>query len=257
MSTFLANTRSSAETAASALSRSQRIPTLDGWRGVAILLVLADHLQFGLFHRREYISTGGHGVAIFFVLSGYLITSKLRDEFQQRGSIDLKSFYIRRFFRLMPAAWTYLLLMGIVSFHSVVALRRDAIAACVFFYRNFTNPGPGSFLTGHFWSLSIEEQFYLFWPSMLLLLGLRRARWFAITAAMAVAAWRLHHWSTLATLTPAATFDTQFRADALFVGCAAALSLPLLSRLLRAWMIAPLLLTLGTYVRCRFDGSSR
>jgi peptidoglycan/LPS O-acetylase OafA/YrhL len=233
---------------AAATKVGNRIPTLDGWRGVAILLVLADHLQFGLLHRHELLPTGGHGVAIFFVLSGYLITSKLRDEFQHTGSLDLKSFYVRRFFRLMPAAWTYLLLIGFVSHHAASALRFDAVAACILFYRNFIDPGPGSFLTGHFWSLSIEEQFYLFWPSVLILLGFRRARYFAVTAAVAVAIWRVDHWSSLATLTSAATFGTQYRADALFVGCAAALSLPLLAKFSRAWMMSPLLLVLGLYM---------
>jgi len=58
----------------------KRIPSLDGWRGIAILLVLADHLQIGLFGREKLAPTGQHGVALFFVLSGYLITSKLLDE---------------------------------------------------------------------------------------------------------------------------------------------------------------------------------
>jgi peptidoglycan/LPS O-acetylase OafA/YrhL len=223
------------------ISAKHRIPTLDGWRGIAILLVLVSHLQWGLFHH-EIISTGIHGVAVFFVLSGYLITSKLREEYQQTGSINLKHFFIRRLFRLMPAAWTYLLAIGLMTRHGLV-LGRHTILACLLFYRNFNqliDAGPGSFITGHFWSLSIEEQFYLFWPSTLLLLGFRRVRYFCLVVAVIVAAVRLHHWSMLMTIEPAESFATQYRADALFVGCAAALSVPLLSRYVRGWMLAPL-----------------
>ncbi len=80
-----------------------RIKVLDGWRGIAILLVLFDHVQDSLLghYIRPWTRTGVHGVTIFFVLSGYLITSKLLQEQIDRG-ISLKAFYIRRFFRLMP-----------------------------------------------------------------------------------------------------------------------------------------------------------
>jgi len=88
----------------------KRIPTLDGWRGIAVLLVLADHVRFALHAEASPgVATGQHGVTIFFVLSGFLITSKLMEEKNATGSIDLRSFYVRRFFRLMPAAWAFLL----------------------------------------------------------------------------------------------------------------------------------------------------
>jgi peptidoglycan/LPS O-acetylase OafA/YrhL len=78
-----------------------RIPTLDGWRGIAILLVLFEHIGLSWFggYSQPWLLTGQHGVTIFFVLSGFLITTKLLV-----SPIDLKQFYIRRFFRLMPAA---------------------------------------------------------------------------------------------------------------------------------------------------------
>jgi len=85
-----------------------RIATLDGWRGIAILLVLFDHIQLGTFGRNLVLSVSPHGVAIFFVLSGFLITSLLRDEALNDGKISLARFYVRRFLRLMPAAWVYL-----------------------------------------------------------------------------------------------------------------------------------------------------
>src|SRR5712675_1226648 len=86
-------------------STSRRIPALDGWRGIAIALVLFDHIQFALLrhYARPWAQTGRHGVTIFFVLSGFLITTKLLED-----PTDLKRFYIRRFFRLMPVAWAFL-----------------------------------------------------------------------------------------------------------------------------------------------------
>jgi peptidoglycan/LPS O-acetylase OafA/YrhL len=195
-----------------------RISTLDGWRGVAILLVLFDHLQdsFVGHYIRPWTQTGQHGVTIFFVLSGFLITSKLLE-----GHIDLKRFYLRRLFRLMPVAWTFLgfliLLGALAGAHFVTPA---GVAACLFFYRNFAG-NVGSAVTGHFWSLSLEEQFYLVWPCVLLLAGAKRSKWIAAAGAAACAIYRCLFW---------AYYDrnnldnqSQVRADALLVGCLLAL----------------------------------
>lgn len=195
-----------------------RISTLDGWRGIAIMLVLIDHVQVSLLGRyaRPWTQTGQHGVTIFFVLSGFLITTKLIER-----PIDLKRFYVRRFFRLMPAAWVYL--SALVLFDRLSHahfVKPSELWACVFFYRNFyTLPAAGP--AGHFWSLSLEEQFYLFWPCLLLVAGSKRCRWIAAGGAVACAFYRLLFW---------AHYDlnvingqTQVRADALLVGCLLAL----------------------------------
>lgn len=185
----------------------ERIPALDGWRGIAILMVLAFH--FGPFN------IGKQGVGIFFVLSGYLITGNLLREQEQSGRIDLRSFYLRRFFRLMPCAWALLAVAALLG----LADGPD-LASCVFFYRNYL-VHPHKFTTNPFWSLSIEEQFYLVWPATLLLLGRTRARTVAIVAASGFALWRF--------LTPHSFLEeywrwTQFHADALLLGCFFALT---------------------------------
>jgi peptidoglycan/LPS O-acetylase OafA/YrhL len=197
-----------------------RIPTLDGWRGLAIALVLFDHGQHALLEHYAcfWTQTGNHGVNIFFVLSGFLITSKLME-----GPINLKRFYLRRFFRLIPVSWCYLatlLALGYATHFRIVAA--DEVWACVLFYRNFTAPTMGGF-SGHFWSLSLEEQFYLVWPCILLLAGVRRCRWIALSGAIACAFYRWLYW---------ANYDrnvlnsrTQVRADALLIGCLLALML--------------------------------
>ena len=204
----------------------KHIPTLDGWRGLAILLVLIDHMTIYVNGRPPFpwlLHLGQHGVAVFFVLSGFLITSRLLEEHQQTGRVDLRNFYARRFFRLMPAAWCYLALIGLVL---VVTHRADHlrdIVACVFFYRNYVHDG--LLLTGHFWSLSIEEQYYLVWPAVLLFTGPRRATWVAIAGALAVAAFRFTHWTYFNSVPIADSLVTQLRADALLVGCVAALTI--------------------------------
>jgi peptidoglycan/LPS O-acetylase OafA/YrhL len=158
-------------------------------------------------------------VTIFFVLSGFLITTKLLE-----GPIDLRRFYIRRFFRLMPVAWTFIVVL--LLFDRLTGLRLTTwqeIRSCLFFYRNFAGMAGGAGGAGHFWSLSLEEQFYLVWPFTLLVAGAIRSRWIAAIGAVSCAVYRWFSW---------AHYDrnllgneTQVRADAILVGCLLALLL--------------------------------
>jgi peptidoglycan/LPS O-acetylase OafA/YrhL len=201
----------------------KRIPALDGWRGIAIALVLFDHLQAALAggYWRPWMQTGQHGVTIFFVLSGFLITSKLVEG--PAGQVDFKSFYIRRFFRLMPVAWVYLAVLwlaGAISDEHWIS--GGEITSCIFFFRNFFGPGRGLY-AAHFWSLSIEEQFYLIWPCLLLFAGRHASRWFAVGGALAIAVYREMHWARYEHQW--LSFQTEVRADALLTGCLLALLL--------------------------------
>lgn len=231
----------------------KRIPTLDGWRGIAIALVLFDHFQDSLLHHymRPWTQTGQHGVTIFFVLSGFLITSKLLE-----GPIDLKRFYLRRFFRLMPAAWVFLAALLIIDHIARVHLTSPAeVFSCVFFYRNFYMPSVGG-LAGHFWSLSLEEQFYLAWPCILLFAGKVRCRWIAAAGAVTCACYRRLYW---------ANYDhdvingrSQVRADALLVGCLLALLLAdpriraAASQCSKLWALPAIAALLFGIVRCQW-----
>ena len=153
-------------------------PALDGLRGVAVALVVLFHLDLGLF-------TGGYlGVSVFFTLSGFLITSLLLERHARTGSLDLGRFYVRRIRRLVPASTATLCAIVVVSglggFVSTARSRGDLVAAAlnVFNWRELTaGRAYADLFTGdspvaHFWSLAIEEQFYVVWP--LLLLGLLR-----------------------------------------------------------------------------------
>jgi peptidoglycan/LPS O-acetylase OafA/YrhL len=200
----------------------KRIPTLDGWRGIAILLVLIDHvLQAELKGRQPaWTGTGQHGVTVFFVLSGFLITSRLLE-----NPINLKQFYIRRFFRLMPVAWTYLAVILLLQWRLRLSLISfSEVSKCLLFCRNYYGDMGGVQLGFHFWSLSLEEQFYLVWPVVLLLAGVRRARWVAAVGILGVAAWRYTHWAVYDS-GGTFVFRTEVRADALLCGCLLALLL--------------------------------
>ncbi|HEV7535564.1 MAG TPA: acyltransferase, partial [Acidimicrobiia bacterium] len=185
------------------VERRQRfghVRPLDGLRAVAVLLVLGYHAGVPGF-------VGGRaGVDMFFVLSGFLITSLLLDEHRLTGGIRLGAFYARRALRLYPAllvAVTGALTLAFLKmpvFHASAASLRDTLHGIPFtlFYTmnvaratGWTNGG----LLGHAWSLAIEEQFYLVWPVAVILLFRRRADrarigWIALACAVASAALR-------------------------------------------------------------------
>jgi peptidoglycan/LPS O-acetylase OafA/YrhL len=146
-------------------------PQLDGLRGIAISAVLAQHL-FETHFRGAWV-----GVDIFFVLSGFLITSILINEQQSTGRISFKNFYGRRALRLVPALLVGIALTGLLTafgltpFKSADAFGHAAIPA-LFYFANFTNHETMGTLV-HTWSLSVEEQFYLLWPIVLTFIVLR------------------------------------------------------------------------------------
>lgn len=146
-------------------------PALDGLRGLAVLQVL-------LFHGRvDGFRTGIVGVGVFFVLSGFLITTLIMTEIGNTGRFSLRNFYIRRVRRLLPA---YVLALAFCSialfFVPGWGTLRGALAS-VFYFTNWMlvlNPDKGLGMLHHTWTLSIEEQFYLFWPALLLWIASRR-----------------------------------------------------------------------------------
>ena len=138
----------------------KRIPSLDGLRAISIVLVMLSHLvkwkHVSLYLLLGY---GALGVHVFFVLSGYLITNLLLNEREKTSTIRLSDFYVRRAFRIFPAAFVFL---GIVVALYWREMHWRHVAAAVFYVANMDLARPWIF--GHLWSLSIEEQFYLLWP---------------------------------------------------------------------------------------------
>jgi len=171
------------------------IPSLDGLRALAIVMVVLSHTrailpdavaQSGLF--RYTVGGGLHGVQVFFVISGYIITTLLLREFDRTGEISLPRFYARRILRIFPAFYLYMLVLGVLW--ATGFQRQDPssfLSAAT--YTIIYHPHPLGWTIEHTWSLSIEEQFYLLWPAILLLAHRRRiatAAAFACLAAMPI-----------------------------------------------------------------------
>jgi peptidoglycan/LPS O-acetylase OafA/YrhL len=159
----------------------RRIPSLDGLRAISITLVILSHLVKWKHISVEALGNyGSLGVFVFFVLSGYLITNLLLREHERTSSISLRMFYIRRAFRIFPAAFLFLAVVIVLYWRQ---MRWYHIATAVFYIANMDLTRPWIF--GHLWSLSIEEQFYLLWPFAL-------KKWYRHRTAIVVCAF----WAT-------------------------------------------------------------
>ena len=206
-------------------THAETIPSLDGIRAIAVSLVFFAHS--GL----ERIVPGGLGVTVFFVLSGFLITTLMRREHAATGTLSLRAFYLRRFLRLMPPLYVVvtLTLLGVALGVVSGAFTTGGLLAVLFYLGNYfviANDFHGIPAgTGVTWSLAVEEHFYLLFPLLALVL-LRRAEPRRAAAALlgscgAILAWRCvlafngvgESWIGMAT-------DT--RADAILIGCALA-----------------------------------
>jgi peptidoglycan/LPS O-acetylase OafA/YrhL len=181
----------------------RHLPALNGLRAVAVLGVMAYHLQLG------WASGGYLGVDLFFVLSGFLISTLLLEEWVTHGRIDLANFWARRARRLLPALFLVVLALALYLVANAVfgapganalidlpTLRGDAISTLLYvgnwhaiyahqsYFAQFSSPSP----LQHTWSLAIEEQFYLVWPLVvLLILRLGRRAWRQFGTAVTIA----------------------------------------------------------------------
>src|SRR6266542_2334715 len=170
-------------------------PGLDGVRALAVLAVIAYHL--GTTGDRGHLLRGGFlGVDVFFVLSGYLITSLLIVEVHRTGRISIKQFYARRARRLLPALFALLFAVGLVGIfwlpQQAAKLRGDLLASLGYVTNwwliaensSYFGGGDRPRLLTHLWSLAVEEQFYLVWPLVLILFARARARRWTMLAVL-------------------------------------------------------------------------
>jgi len=148
------------------------LPALDGLRALAVMAVVVYHAN------KQWLGGGFLGVEVFFVISGFLITSLLIAETERDGTISLKNFWLRRARRLLPALWVMLALVtvycSLFERDTLGALRGDLIAALVYGFNWFQIWVGTSYFTAfdfvplrHLWSLAVEEQFYVFWPLLM------------------------------------------------------------------------------------------
>jgi len=173
---------STAATAANAASpapsgHARNIPSLDGIRAFSVLAVVLNHsLWFapawlsGSALYKASLANGGNGVATFFVISGFLITTLLLREHEKTGTLSLRRFYFRRSMRIFPAFYVFLLVAVILWRCGIFSLNLRSLLLSATYTWCYV-PSATGYLIQHSWSLSIEEQFYLFWPALLLACG--------------------------------------------------------------------------------------
>jgi peptidoglycan/LPS O-acetylase OafA/YrhL len=203
------------------------IPSLDGVRALAVGLVFFAH------GGPENLVPGGLGVTIFFVLSGYLITTLMRIEHASSGRIDYRAFYLRRLLRLMPPLFVVVAAAALLSAVSLIdgGFTTAGLLSALFYFGNYYviahdfHGLPAGI--GVIWSLAIEEHYYLCFPPLAALL-LRRNRVelsIVVLAAFCVAVLGWRCWLVYQGVSPAhLTMATDTRMDAILIGCLLALA---------------------------------
>ena len=203
-----------------------QIPSLDGMRAISVLIVLFSHMAL------DHLIPGGFGVTVFFFLSGYLITTLMRAEHDRTGGVSLRNFWLRRALRILPPF--YLVLAGAVAIGiaqtpepmSTAALTAQALHATNYWivFRGFDELAPG---TAVYWSLAVEEHFYLLFP--LLYIAFRRHGLAGRSQALllwglcaAVLVWRIVLIGALGATDDRTYHATDTRIDSILFGCALA-----------------------------------
>lgn len=224
---------------------SNRIPSLDGFRAISIVMVLFGHLggtrgfpEGAARGVQHWLGDIAHlGVLVFFVISGFLITSLLLSEREKTGTIGLKQFYLRRVLRIFPAFYALILVLAVATGLGWIHLTGRDFGFALTYTTNYDSVR--SWQVGHLWSLAVEEQFYLLWPLALLVLREKRALVFAVAAVFigplvrVVIAEYVVHVDPQSALANTAIFPAMF--DYLATGCALALLRPWL--LTRRWYL--------------------
>jgi peptidoglycan/LPS O-acetylase OafA/YrhL len=208
-----------------------RVPSLDGARAVSALLVIVAHLRIvgwvpflgpldeqDPFTYGKYFDFGNLGVRVFFVISGFLITSLLLAEQESTARISLPRFYLRRAVRIFPAYWAYIAGIAVLIYIG----RNDALWTDIFqalaYLTDYATPAGALTAT---WSLSVEEQFYLVWPVLMILLGVTKAYRACLVVLLAAPVFRV--FSDAGMWPTSSKFSFEASSDALAVGCLLAL----------------------------------
>src|SRR3954471_3186372 len=202
-------------------SPNSRVASLDGLRAISIAFVILGHLAgtrgFPIVSASIPAAFASLGVRVFFVISGFLITRLLLIEQEKHGSVRLSTFYFRRAFRIFVPYYAFLAAVAIAARVGWLELAPGDMGYAVGYATNF-HPHR-AWALWHTWSLSIEEQFYLIWPALLVLVRVRRSLVVAGAWLVAAPCWRIFLWYSA----PASHFEIGHTfgtvADALAVGC--------------------------------------
>lgn len=205
--------------------RLGRRPGLDGLRGIAVLLVMLSHAVPDPFD-----AAGPIGVTVFFVLSGFLITSLLLEEHERGGRVSFGGFYARRARRLLPALVVMVAAVALASAFVSGLTTPGGVIAALFYFANFVKASGSDALgaLGHTWSLSVEEQFYLLWPLVVVAsirFGRRAVGVAASVGIVASVAFRVLAWDGTASYYRV-NYSSISHADGLLLGCLLAVVMP-------------------------------
>jgi len=203
-------------------ARGGSIPSLDGLRAISIGLVILGHANVpDNFWARLLFAHAALGVRIFFVISGYLITSLLLEEIKQFGNVSLLLFYARRALRILPAFLLFVAALAILNRLSVIWLPPGSLLPVLTYTVNFSTRNV--WYTGHLWSLSVEEQFYFLWPFALRFLPPRSWTAIALVAFLSNIGFGVFHRTfgfRLLGLNPSVlSYAFPFVCDPIAIGC--------------------------------------
>src|SRR3954470_16220242 len=153
-------------------SSEGRLPSLDGLRALSVAMVVGGHLAYtgtapAAFKTVLLFSDGALGVRFFFVISGFIISTLLINEGANGSIPSLKRFYLRRFIRLVPVQIVFLAALLLLTLYGTLNINSCQFLTSLTYTKNY---GCSSWIDGHLWSLSVEEQFYILWPFILLYL---------------------------------------------------------------------------------------
>ena len=199
---------------------SNRIPSLDGLRTISIALVIIGHWLHVLGYG-SHGNLGNLGVRVFFVISGFLITGLLLKELEKTSGVNLLKFYFRRTLRIFPPFYFYLLVIFFVSLLGFIYVPVKSLLFASTYISDYSNPS--NWLLGHTWSLAVEEQFYLLFPTILLLLGIRNTKIFLLLVVLASPFIRVTDFKIFGSDAIWVTKGFHANMDALAVGCLLAL----------------------------------
>lgn len=201
------------------MAKPTHLASLDSIRAFCILLVLGSHATAGAGFPAAwkrtglYLFNGSVGVLIFFVLSGFLISWLLAQEEERTGTISLRSFYARRFLRILPVYFAFLFALACLQILTHLHVSWCQYLTAITFTKNY---GCGSWIDGHLWSLSVEEQFYLMWPFVLTFAPKRFRLYVAAILVCLAPAFRV--WFYVNNYTELRLFSFMTNMDSLMIG---------------------------------------
>jgi peptidoglycan/LPS O-acetylase OafA/YrhL len=229
-----------------------RVQELTGLRAVAVAMVVLGHAQrtlaggyTGILTPLRFVCDGRLGVLVFFVLSGFLITSILQAEVKSTGTIRLLPFYAKRALRIWPAFYTYLAAIVVLAAAGWIDVDHRQVAFAAFHIWNYsallgmsadnTLHADGAWYLGHFWTLALEEQFYWLWPPLLIYIWRRNSQRALVFLILFVPLIRVATYFAVPHLRGQLSMMLHTGIDPILIGCFVALNKERLNAWVQSW----------------------